>query len=488
MKLGEMLIRDDRINEVQLDLAIQQQGRDGGRLGTVMVEMGFIDLDTLTVYLGLELGIPIASGAALERAKKLAVRVLRPEQAAHYRIVPLLIHDRQLIAAVDDPHDMQALDEILRITGYRVLPRVAPEIRIFYYLERYYGVPRPRRFEVFGDTPRGQMRSNDDLPAPPLPGLPPVPVEKVEAPRPAPPLHAMPTGPVVVDDDDEYEEIDLDADDLLVELEADHSDAAAEAPLQPRGPAQSSAELVPPPADETYEPLPLDQALEAMRGAENRNVIATTLMGHVVSLFELSALCIVRDNMAFGWKVSGGDVDADRIETLLVPLGPPSVFQSAVADDTQLFYGAPFPATLHNYLFKVMRTPPPRYVVVRAVSIGKRMVNLLYGHRLEPDPLTEEQLAGLNELCDLASQAYVRLIASSKKGRARARRAAAADKKRVVIAVERDESTGEVALPEPSSADGAGAAPAADSPDETTTAGKRSARKGKKKKKKRSRR
>ncbi len=481
MKLGEMLVRDDRITEAQLDLAIQQQGRDGGRLGTVMVEMGLIDLDTLTVYLGLELAIPIASGAALERAKKLAVRLLRPEQAAHYRIVPLLVHDRQLIAAIDDPHDMQALDEILRITGYRVLPRVAPEIRIFYYLERYYGVPRPRRFEVFGDTPRGQMRSNDDLPAPPLPGLPPVPVEKVEAPRPAPPLHTMPTGTVAIDDD-EYEELDLESDDLLVELEADHSDAAAAAPLQPRGPAQASAELVPPPADETYEPLPLEQALEAMRGAENRNAIATTLMGHAVSLFELSALCIVRDNMAFGWKVSGGDVAADRIETLLVPLGPPSVFQSAVADDTQMFYGAPFPATLHNYLFKVLRTPPPRYVVVRAVSIGKRMVNLMYGHRLEPEPLTDEQLAGFNELCDLASQAYVRLIASSKKGRARGKQPADddAEPKRVVIAVERD---ADAAPAEPGSDSGDGAAPAADFPEETTSVGKRSARKGKKKKK-----
>ena len=36
-----------------------------------------------------------------------------------------------------------------------MLPRVAPEVRIYYYIERYYGVARPARFVKFGETPRG---------------------------------------------------------------------------------------------------------------------------------------------------------------------------------------------------------------------------------------------------------------------------------------------------------------------------------------------
>jgi len=40
------------------------------RLGTVLFEHGLVDLEALTVYLGLELGIPIATGAMLERAKQ----------------------------------------------------------------------------------------------------------------------------------------------------------------------------------------------------------------------------------------------------------------------------------------------------------------------------------------------------------------------------------------------------------------------------------
>src|SRR5436305_5491625 len=169
-----MLIPDSRLTDPQLKQALAAQAKDGGRLGTVLVELGLIDLEALTVYLGLELGIPIATGAMLERAKRAAVRLLQPAHAFKHKCVPLVVQDRQLIAAIEDPHDFATLEALTSITGYRVLPRVAPELRIYYYIERYYGVARPARFLRFGDSPRGDEAAIDaGLPAPPLPGLPP---------------------------------------------------------------------------------------------------------------------------------------------------------------------------------------------------------------------------------------------------------------------------------------------------------------------------
>ena len=128
MKLGEMLVRDGRLTEQQLEAALRFQARDGGRLGTVLVEHEMVDLEALTVYLGLELGIPIATGAMLERAKRAAVRLLQPAQAFKHKCVPLVVQDRQLIAAIEDPHDFGTLEALNHVTGYRVLPRVAPEV------------------------------------------------------------------------------------------------------------------------------------------------------------------------------------------------------------------------------------------------------------------------------------------------------------------------------------------------------------------------
>src|SRR5678809_1744425 len=155
MKLGEMLVRDGRITHAQLEQALAHQTRVGGRIGSILVELGFLDAETLTVYLGLELGIPIATGATLERCKRSAVRLLTPQQAARYRCVPIVIQGQTLILAIDDPHDMQSLDALHNVTGYRILPRIAPEIRIYYYLERFYGVARPNRYRALGESPRG---------------------------------------------------------------------------------------------------------------------------------------------------------------------------------------------------------------------------------------------------------------------------------------------------------------------------------------------
>ena len=50
MKLGEMLVRDGRITQSQLEQALAHQTRVGGRIGSILVELGFMDAETLTVY------------------------------------------------------------------------------------------------------------------------------------------------------------------------------------------------------------------------------------------------------------------------------------------------------------------------------------------------------------------------------------------------------------------------------------------------------
>src|SRR3954462_8347028 len=231
MRLGEMLVRDGRLSEAQLADALGFQAPDGGRLGTVLVEHGLCDLEALTIYLGLELGIPIATGATLERAKRAAVRLLQPTQAFKHKCVPLVVQDRQLIAAIEDPHDFATLEALNQITGYRVLPRVAPEVRIYYYIERYYGVARPARFVKFADTARGDEGAVDaGLPAPPLPGLPPVPAALVAAPGPRPRLRSMKMAKMF----DESEALELDAEDLIDTLDADDAAPAEAAPITQR--------------------------------------------------------------------------------------------------------------------------------------------------------------------------------------------------------------------------------------------------------------
>jgi hypothetical protein len=414
MRLGAMLVRDGRLTPAQVDAAVAQQARVGGRLGTVMVEMHLIDVDTLTVYLGLELGIPIATRAALDRAKRAAVRLLTPELAERFCCVPIVVQDRQLIAAMRDPHDLLALDEMASATGYRVIPRVAPEIRLWYYVERYYGVPRPERYRVLGDTVAiGPPRGGGDFvepPPPPLPGLPPPPERPIAMPATPPPAIRV---------------MYADEDELAVELEADAEPQAAQAQVvaapAPARAAAGKPHAVPPgpgnagtsgapPGGETID---LEDALSRMRTASTRADVAGAIIGHARGLFDLAALLVVRDELATGWRGFGRDLDADRVEALLVPLEHPSIFRQAI-EAGDLFVGAAPPNALHAHVFRVLRARAPRQAVVVPITIKDRVVNLLYGHRegeREVDPVS---LDGLRHLARGASQAYVRLIAVQK--------------------------------------------------------------------------
>ncbi len=406
-----MLVQDGRITDEQLADAIEQQRQAGGKLGTVLVELGLISLDTLTVFLGVELSTPIATKAALEKAKQRAVRLLAPDAALTYLCVPLLIQERQVIAAIADPHDMEALDDLLRITGYRIVPRVAPEVRIHAYIERYYGVSQPPRFAALAEA-----EAEDDAPlSRPLPGLPKRSAQPVQAPNKAPPLRT-PTAPPTnaaagedhADDDDSLDEIELEAADLLFELDNDDEEEAA-----PVGGSfaqeQAPTIITPREQQDAYEPVSVADTLAAIEEASGRNEIAKSLMAYASGVFDVAALCIVRDNMAFGWKAHGDNLDRARIETLLAPLDRPSIFQNAITAPQHSFTGAASRGTVDKYLYKVLCSRAPSLCVVRAIVIGNRIVNVFYGHNANGE-IAENELAGIADVCRAARRAYVRMI------------------------------------------------------------------------------
>ena len=67
---------------------------------------------------------------------------------------------------------------------------------------------------------------------------------------------------------------------------------------------------------------------------------------------------------------------------------------------------------MNTYLYKVLGIAEPKFATAGVITIGKRVVNVLYGHgsELSPDSLDE-----LRQVCAVAAEAYARLIAVRKK-------------------------------------------------------------------------
>src|SRR5262249_1968308 len=142
------------------------------------------------------------------------------------------------------------------------------------------------------------------------------------------------------------------------------------------------------------ERLGLDAALLRMTMAPTRSEIAEALVGYARSLFDVAVLLIVRDDLAFGWKGFGQNLNADRVETLLIPLESSSMFKAAV-DAADVFATSPPASAIHLHVLKVLRAPVPTRAVVAPVVIRGRTVNLLYGHVEDDRTLGAEEVEGL---------------------------------------------------------------------------------------------
>ncbi len=146
IKLGELLVKHHMITEGQLAEALRAQHTFGGRLGTNLVELGYLSDQALTKFLSAQLSIPAIGSGELDSISQDALAAMPRPTAEKYRVVPLSISGRKLRVATAEPTDLKALDEISFATGCSIQPFVAPELLITYALEKYYGIIRRTRY------------------------------------------------------------------------------------------------------------------------------------------------------------------------------------------------------------------------------------------------------------------------------------------------------------------------------------------------------
>jgi hypothetical protein len=145
-RIGEILVEKGVITAEQLRVALRLQLSCGGHLGTCLIELQYLDEEGLGQVLA---EIHRVNYATPERFLNVAPSVLEciPTQfVERRRVVPIQDEGGALHVAMANPSDLDALDELEFMTGRKIRPWVAPEVRIVQAMERYYGIPRGRRF------------------------------------------------------------------------------------------------------------------------------------------------------------------------------------------------------------------------------------------------------------------------------------------------------------------------------------------------------
>ncbi|MDA8173681.1 MAG: type IV-A pilus assembly ATPase PilB [Nitrospiraceae bacterium] len=137
-KIGQILLASHVITDEQLKQALAKQKRDGGRLGTALVHLGYISEENLVSFLSRQYGVPALNLAEL-RIDPAVVKLIPAEMARKYEILPVSRSGATLTIAMADPSNVFAVDDIKFMTGYNVEIAVANESNINSALGTYYG-------------------------------------------------------------------------------------------------------------------------------------------------------------------------------------------------------------------------------------------------------------------------------------------------------------------------------------------------------------
>ncbi len=364
MRLGTLLLRDAIITLTQLEQSLRAQVLSGGRLGTNLVELGFIDLNTLGRYLARSLDLPLAIADRLDKADMELVERLGAEYADRHSAIPLGFepNDPEAIGVVmANPNERRSVTAIEEKLGARIQPYVAAELRLFYYLERFYGIRRRTRFlrtakseqSTRAPTSRRERRSTQ-------------PFRGIKTPA-----------PVTIEPRTERE-------------------ARASRPTQPPAAPELSHE----------------EARKRIASAASREEIGDALLQFCIGRFDCSALFLVREKNAVGWLAQATGLGRSSLERVSIPLGGASVFQH-VHDSKAAYRGGPVVAG-HTHeaelwdVFALDYQPTDLHVV--PLVVADDVVNLLYAHSAPEHPASDDDATALVALARDAERAYQRLL------------------------------------------------------------------------------
>jgi len=142
--LGDLLLEAGVITEDQLREALERQWSQGGRILSILVELGFISETKLEEFLTKKLKLPLVNPLATEIEKN-TLKLIPAETAYKLKVIPIKLEKKLgrkiLMLATSDP-DIEIADAVSFITGLDVQLGFASEPDIEKALKQYYSIEK----------------------------------------------------------------------------------------------------------------------------------------------------------------------------------------------------------------------------------------------------------------------------------------------------------------------------------------------------------
>lgn len=386
--LLDMLLNAKMVSPAQIDDALQNRVFFGGKIGTSLVELGFLREEDLAQFLGRKLMVPYISPEALLHIPAETIALIPREMALKYHVIPLEMKQKRLSLVMSDPADLAAVDEISFITGFVIKPVIAPEFRLLQALNLYYGMHISTRFQRIIDRLHTEAVAASWAEP-----------EKVV-------LSSVPSPPVEVTTANvESDEIVLDPEE--VEEEVLRPVDAVAAGLAPVGSVESEESAW----AEKVQHYAIGEISRRLAYVEDREEIATAVLESLSKEFGRAALFIVRGDNASGWMAFQHGVEVIDFDKVHIPFARPSVLKT-VAEGKSFYLGPLTANPLNQRILAALGNKASESALVMPVVVLGRVVDILY---LEGgDGNLADSLPEVQRLLNKAALAFEILICRDK--------------------------------------------------------------------------
>lgn len=352
--LLDMLVNAKMVTPAQIDDALQNRVFFGGKIGTSLVELGFLREEDLARFLGRKLMVPYISPEQLLHIPAKTIALIPQEMALKYRVIPLEMKQKRLSLVMSDPADLAAVDEISFITGFVIKPMIAPEFRLLQALSLYYGMHISTRYQRIIDRLH---------------------TEEVAASWIEPEAEAAPPAedsPAVVSAEDGEAETLADLEEVEEEEVLRPIDAVAAGIIPAAESEPTEGAWV-----EKVKHYAIGEISRRLAYVEDREEIAAAVLESLSSEFGRAALFIVRGDNASGWRAFQGGVEIADFEKVHIPFARPSVLKT-VAEGKGFYLGPLTVTPLNQRILAALGGKVPGSALVMPVVVLGRVVDVLY--------------------------------------------------------------------------------------------------------------
>jgi twitching motility protein PilT len=122
-KLGQVFIEHKLVDVEQVNIALRQQRQKGGKIGSILLELGYLRSEELLTFLSKHFGVPSADLYKLIITPEV-LSILPYEKIKEYEVIPVAVGAKNVFLVMANPDNDKILKDIGFLLGKTVQPIV----------------------------------------------------------------------------------------------------------------------------------------------------------------------------------------------------------------------------------------------------------------------------------------------------------------------------------------------------------------------------